>query len=163
MVKMSYTAYSEPVKNLALIVWNSLVDSDRDAEIPAITSLVKRARSEGYDIRLRLHPKDKQDQALMRQCGQLDLEISKNALDADIRDAEVVLGSYSSVMIEAAMSGKEVLQLAECSDYMFENVPLLEANESIRQALEHTAQHAPPQLFDHRKFQQFLRSVLTYR
>lgn len=153
---------SEPVKNLALIAWNSLVDSDRDAEISAITSLVKRARSEGYDIRLRLHPKDKKDQALMRQCELLDLEISKNTLDVDIRDAEVVLGSYSSVMIEAAMSGKKVLQLAECSEYTFENVPLLQANESIRQALKHTAHHSRPQLFDHKKFEQFLRSVLTY-
>jgi glutaredoxin-related protein len=65
-------------------------------------------------------------------------------------------------MIEAAMSGKKVLQLAECSEYTFENVPLLQANESIRQALKHTAQHARPQLFDHKKFEQFLRSVLTY-
>lgn len=151
---------SEGIKGLALIAWHSLVDCDRAKEMAAIGVLVERARAEGYQVRLRLHPKDRRDSNLYEACRKLNIEVSDNLLETDIRDAEIVLGSYSSVMIEAAMSGKTVLQISDYSIFSFENIDLLKPTDSIREIAENAPRRLLPPTFNFAEFEQFLKSIL---
>lgn len=164
--KLRYFGYpkavfpSAGVAELALIAWHSLFDCDRAKEIEAIKSLTRRAQAEGYNVRLRLHPKDRSDNILRETFSNMNVDVSTNALDVDILDSEIVLGSYSSVMIEAAMSGNKVLQVSDYSIFSFENVPLLGPDDSIRKVIASTSSRTLPKSFDFEEFGTFLSEAM---
>lgn len=165
--KLRYFGYPKEVFSGAgnadqvLIAWHTLLDRDRKAEADDLLSTIRRIRAEGYRISVRLHPKDANDRQLCELLAKENVEISRKSLRDDISQAELVIGSFSSVMVEAAMSGKNVLQLAAYSSLPFERVPLLYPHEAIRDVVGKLVSPPSMQSFDFEAFETFLHEILS--
>lgn len=167
ILKLRYFGYpkevfsSEVNSGQALIVWHTLLDRDREADIKDLVSSCRRVRDEGYEIRLRLHPKDNNDQELRKLLAEENINISKRSLGDDIREAEIIVGSYSSVLVEAAMSGKCAMQFSKYSKlFSFEGIHVLHPLETIREVALKQKKASSLQPFDFDTFEVFLNGVM---
>jgi len=144
-----------------LIAWHTVLDRDREADLASLLATIYRVRAEGYKVKVRLHPKDSNDDQLCQFLAKQNVDISRRSLQDDIRSAGLVIGSFSSVMVEASMSGKKVLQLEAYSSIPFEQVPVLHSNETIREAAQNLERQFSLDSFDFEAFEAFCQEILT--
>ncbi len=146
--------------DLVLIVWHPFANADRERQIQTILSVARQLKAAGYDARLRLHPKDGKAKDLCKAFENEGLDVSTSSLAEDIGSAGVVVGSRSSVLIEAAMSGKRVYQLAD-QEVSFEGITQFSPTADIAEIVKRPSSVSPPPPFDHSRFSEFLDSVVN--
>lgn len=145
--------------DLALIVWHPLHDGDLALQGEEIRSIAAALRSSGYRSRLRLHPKDTKARAFRAFASGTDIEFSEGTLADDLEKSSIVIGSRSSVLVEAAMSGKRVFQLASYRTMPLESVTPIELGHSFEASLNGIQETGEMQPFDYDRFLNFLLRV----
>ncbi|AWI60713.1 hypothetical protein [Sinorhizobium fredii] len=153
------TYRSDVMGNQALIVWHPLHDGDLALQVEEIRGIMAALQAAGYDSRLRLHPRDTKARALRGFFSDTGIEISKDPLADDLEKSALVIGSRSSVLVEAAMSGKRVFQLAAYSTTPLECVAPIELGHSFEASLNINQQHGTWRPFDYEAFLTFLQRI----
>ncbi|TCN17227.1 hypothetical protein [Sinorhizobium americanum] len=149
--------------NQALIVWHPLHDGDLALQVEEIRGIVAALRLAGYGSRLRLHPRDTKASGIRASISNADIEISEGSLADDLEMSALVIGSRSSVLFEAAMSGKRVFQLAAYRTTPMECVAPIELGPSFGAALTVDQQQGVLRPFDYESFLNFLQRIRLQR
>jgi hypothetical protein len=127
--EVSYSNLNKSVKR-ALFIANPVVSTD-DFELAAkiweqayvITSGL------GFRVVFRAHPRDPKKSLLEAAAKDWGAEISSLSINAELEAASCVIGSQSSVLIEAEHGGKPVCQLSDLSDLFFEEVTKIKVTQ----------------------------------
>lgn len=153
------THRSEANDNQALIVWHPSHDGDLVLQAREIRDVAEALRSAGYGSRLRLHPKDTKAREFRAFFSGDDIEVSNKPLADDLEQSSVVIGSRSSVLVEAAMSGKRVFQLAAYRTTPLECVAPIEVGDTFATALKANHETEARRPFDYDGFLSFLTRI----
>lgn len=106
---------------LSLVRMGVPVEEER-AFLNDLCDVIQRASDDGFRVVVRRHPKEAGDRVLGEQLQKLGAEVSDLTLAEDIARAAIVLGSNSSVLVEAAFSGSAAFQLTKYKSFQFEGV-----------------------------------------
>ena len=161
-VKVHHFGFPKPpllqgsgISGRVLLVWHPFIESHGISirEFDTATTIIKRLATAGLDPVLRLHPKDRSDAALANALKDEGVVTDHSSISVALGRAEVVLGSLSSLLIEAASVGKPVFQLSNYPS--IPDLPRIDGNddglaETIRLACGTTPQHYPS--FDSQEF-----------
>ncbi|CCF00783.1 hypothetical protein predicted by Glimmer/Critica (plasmid) [Sinorhizobium fredii HH103] len=145
--------------NQALIVWHPLHDGDLVSQVEEIRGIIGALRAAGYGSRLRLHPRDTNARSLRALFSNTEIEFSEAPLADDLERSALVIGSRSSVLVEAAMSGKRVFQLAAYSTTPLEGVAPIELGRSFEASLNVDQQQSAWRPFNYEAFLNFVQRI----
>lgn len=124
------------------------MDGRCDENLEALAPVVAKLRDFGYRIRFRLHPKDWRTQEVAQGVRSWGVELSFGNLQDALREADIVVGSNSSCLVEAAYQGKIVFQIAEFARNEYEGAERVSIDK-IPISLEKAFQTEPRQLDDY--------------
>lgn len=108
-----------------LMVWNPLVlhGGSRAVAAADVARIATALAGAGLKPVLRMHPRDRRDPVLQEAFDTAGLERDHDLLGAALGRSDVVLGSFSSVLVEAAATGRPVLQFSDAAPFRFESLP----------------------------------------
>lgn len=93
---------------------------------PRLCQLFWALSKNGFDVILRLHPKDLIHGDLLKEAGLTGcVTLSKVSLHEELMLAGIVLGSNSSVLVEAAFAGRRAVQIEEGRRVHLERVEVM--------------------------------------
>lgn len=99
---------------------------DRDS----IYSKLQVLKRKGFNILVRLHPKEKNNTNKINEILSYDFKISQSELILDLLKSEWVIGFNSSVIYEAHIISKNAIQIENnLSDLRYENIPCIKEQE----------------------------------
>ena len=103
---------SEPssLADSLLIVWHPTRQDDLVEQVRELRAVIDQYAADGFKVRLRFHPKEDRHTEFLHELDR-EVEISNEVLETALQRAAVVIGSRSSALVEAAMSGIPTYQL----------------------------------------------------
>jgi hypothetical protein len=143
-----------------LIIWHPTRDGDLHAQVAEMRKIIDLYASEGFRTRVRFHPKEDQQPQFLRALGR-PIDVSREPLAAAIETASTVVGSRSSVLVEAALSGVPTYQLqsyARETPIEFTRPLSLDEQSFSAPTVADDLLNAP--LFDEKAFASFLDELL---
>jgi hypothetical protein len=108
-----------------LFIWDPLLikGDQRNREMRGLATMFDRLRSAGLDPVLRLHPRDRSDAGLGSELSGAGITTDHHAIGLSLGRADVVVGSFSSALIEAAAAGRPVFQFSAEAPFNHEDLP----------------------------------------
>ena len=90
----------------------------KDKKLSAIfINVIEALRGFSTKVKLRLHPHERHGIPIIDEfVAKNNIELSSGGLDSDIAEADYIMGTGSSVLVEAASYGKNVFEINEFSD-----------------------------------------------
>ena len=133
LVFWGFPKYFRPKKEILGFLSNVLVVfgriGDDSMSLVVLRNLLSLLKEKGIPFRVRFHPKERDAfylQNVMREFSVVDSRID---LDRELEWCRVVVGSNTSVLIEAKAFGRRVVQLSELQKMNFENIDSLDVQD----------------------------------
>jgi len=130
--------------------------------LPVLSKLAATCSSVGFIPAMRLHPKERGDEALMQSLRAIGFEIDSDDMGMALSRAAVVASSNSTVLCEAAACGIPAVQIEDLAVFAFEGAEMCAAAEfdPARAAATETGQPALP-LMDTGRFFDHIAELMT--
>ncbi|MBI5211664.1 MAG: hypothetical protein HY927_16975 [Elusimicrobia bacterium] len=123
-------------------LWASMVDSQLATELHAVSLMEALSKVEGIEITLKLHPCESLPYYLRLLKGHPAVSVVKDRpLDDCLAACDLVIGAYSTVLMEALVMGKPVINVQFCrstSPAPFDGrsgIPLLRTKREVEEAV----------------------------
>lgn len=103
------------VSGQVLVVWHPFVEASglNMGELERMSALIRQLTDAGLSTVLRLHPKDRSNEELLNALTERKIVAEAPSAVTSLSRADVIIGSLSSLLVEAASAGKPVFQLSD--------------------------------------------------
>ncbi len=117
---------------IVLFVFGEIkVDAQHSKYSEIIIDIAKQFKRRGASIRLRPKPKDNNKQIVQRIRSEVECNISSHSLQYDLQNADAVVGTNTSVLVESIYGGVPTIQIKDLAKKKFDHVPQVAAKELL--------------------------------
>jgi|GEM_PF-3663192 len=101
-------------KNIVLCIMAPIIDCvENDAYIESINKIYAIISSFNLDLIIRLHPAERGNKKIVEKLNSCGFALSQRSLLDELSRSRIVIGSYSSALVEAAYNGIPAYQINE--------------------------------------------------